>query len=61
MSIRKIINFLKSANSEIVISTYQFNNKQVADVVKKMASKGVKVKIMVCEKIFKNVKMYLEE
>lgn len=45
----KIINFLKTAKSEIVIATYRFNNQNIIGLLTELALTGVKVRIMVNE------------
>lgn len=49
----KITNFLKTAKSEIVISTYRFNNLSIIGLVKELALMGIKVRIMVNEQYLK--------
>lgn len=47
------MNFIKTAKSEIFISIYRFNNKQVTQLIKDIAANGIKVRIMVADKHFK--------
>lgn len=46
----KIVDFLKTAKSEILISIYRLNNKRISNTIKDLATKGIKIRIMVADK-----------